>query len=403
MSDSPHSLQNEPAPTASVPQLGQNRCRSERTSVSGIVWSPRQPPTKEYRQETPTLEMVNVAPIRSTPTRKSSQMSGWPEHARGRLPASGRSSLARVENMWPGSSGRSAVVFWRRIMSAYSTMGEQLLPLMLVRSSPNRGLYETFRDKVPWDEVRRVTGDDMSVEVMALFRILGAPDAPAVFPEAPELGDPVTQEGDRRWIFFNYWYPLIHMLRFSLGWARLDKGLWWWYQQGKPRDDPRLRILADIYDADGRLDGFCAWLWKGGPGVPTPFPAEMFGWHDTGDQIPADPPWIASRLKETGLTESAYDFLHLSGHAHVPLEGRQGGFYHLHSSSEERRAVVVFDNMVGWYRGLNDVETYLPKLKDRSWYIEVFTKPNGWLGTYRRSRVTGLWFSGQHRLHTPGT
>ena len=67
-----------------------------------------------------------------------------------------------------------------------------------------------------------------------------------------------------------------------------------------------------------------------------------------------------------------------------------------------KRNGALFDNMIGWYRGLSDAEGYLPKLKNRSWYIDVFVKPVGWLGTYRRSRVTKLWFSGRHRFHTPG-
>jgi hypothetical protein len=235
-----------------------------------------------------------------------------------------------------------------------------------------------------------------------MFKILATPEAPAVFPRAPKAGEPL-------WVSFNYWYPLVHMSRYSLGWARVDKGLWWWHEQGKPRDDPRLRILADIYDADGYLDGFCAWLWKGQGGVPSTYEFEQFGWRHTGDEIPADPQWIETQLRllrQSGLpgtSEGSWDPLHLSGHTHLPLGGRQGGFFHLHSDLDDRRAVVVFDNMLGWYRGLSDVESYLPKLKGQSWYIEVFVKPVGWLGTYRRSRTTGLWFSGRHRFHVPGT
>ena len=64
---------------------------------------------------------------------------------------------------------------------------------------------------------------------------------------------------------------------------------------------------------------------------------------------------------------------------------------------------MVLENMIGWYHELSNVEGYLPTLKNQSWYVDVFVKPVGWLGTFRRSRATGLWFSGQHRFHTPGT
>ena len=283
-------------------------------------------------------------------------------------------------------------------------INEPLPPLVLIRPAPNRALNKVFMEGVPDDVTRRVTGDDgeFGLTVPALFRILAAPEAPAVFPRAPKAGDPL-------WASCQYWYPLIHMLRYSLGWARLDMGLWWWHQEGKPRNDPRLRILADIYDHDGYLDAFCAWLWVGSGATPGSHGFDQFGWSDSGGKVPANPAWIERQLRDlrtSGLpgTEGGdFDSLHLSGHGSLPLEGRQGGFLHFHSDEKQRRAVVVFENMIGWYHGLSDLDSYLPSIKGQSWYVDVFVKPVGWLGTYRRSRATGLWFSGQHRFHTPGT
>lgn len=37
-----------------------------------------------------------------------------------------------------------------------------------------------------------------------------------------------------------------------------------------------------------------------------------------------------------------------------------------------------------------------------SWRIDVICKQIGWLGTYRRSRVTGYWFAGKHSIHMAG-
>ena len=226
-------------------------------------------------------------------------------------------------------------------------MTEALPPLVLVRSAPDRTLHKAFLEKTPWDIVTQVTGDDVELgtAIPTIFRMLAAPEAPAVFPRAPKPGDPL-------WASLQYWYPLIHMLRFSLGWARPDKGLWWWYQENKPRTDPRLRVLADVYDRDGHLDGFCAWLWKGQGGVPSPFGFEELGWHDSGDRVAADPQWIEDqlrRVRESGLpgtSEGGWDPLHLSGHCHVPLGGRQGGFFHLHTDETQRRAVRQHDRLV---------------------------------------------------------
>jgi hypothetical protein len=256
---------------------------------------------------------------------------------------------------------------------------------------------------VPWDTAPGLIGDDVPAAdaIVSLFRILAQPEAPGVFIRAPKPKDPL-------WVSMQYWYPLVHMLRYSLGWARLDKGLWWWFEQGKPRTDPRLRILSDLYDADGLLDGFCAWLWSGGAGVPGSDGFEQFGWTDAGDRVPAKPNWVTSTLsavRESGQPAGHGDYgvLHLVGHAQIPLNGRNRPFQLLHSNVTERRAIVVFENLVGWYHGLNDVQSSLPKLDNQSWYLDVVVKPVGWMGTYRRSRSTGIWFSGQHRFHTPGT
>jgi hypothetical protein len=34
--------------------------------------------------------------------------------------------------------------------------------------------------------------------------------------------------------------------------------------------------------------------------------------------------------------------------------------------------------------------------------VDVFVRQIGFVGTYRRSRDTGLWFAGQHRYHAVG-
>ena len=155
-----------------------------------------------------------------------------------------------------------------------------------------------------------------------------------MFPRAPKSGDPL-------WASCQYWYPLIHVLRYSLGWARLDKGLWWWHQQGKPRNDPRLRIMADIYDHDGYLDTLSAWLWVGDVATPGSYGFEQFRWRDSGEKVPADRAWIERQLQDlrqselSGSADGNWDPLHLSGHGSLPLEGRQGGFLHFHSDETQ--------------------------------------------------------------------
>jgi hypothetical protein len=78
-------------------------------------------------------------------------------------------------------------------------------------------------------------------------------------PQRLEAGSPLA-----------YWSALLNLLIHSFGWARPDRGLRWWYDAGKPTDDPRLQLLSQVWDADRQLDWFAAWLWT----TPSIFEAE---------------------------------------------------------------------------------------------------------------------------------
>lgn len=101
------------------------------------------------------------------------------------------------------------------------------------------------------------------------------------------------------------------------------------------------------------------------------------------------------------------DPLHLSDHVMTPIayswlelapatatahrtEGRDG----------TPRFILELDGYVGWYQALfkqpvtRDSAPTVP--------VDVYVKPVGWLGTYRRSSVTGLWYRGSHEVHLLG-
>ena len=61
-----------------------------------------------------------------------------------------------------------------------------------------------------------------------------------------------------------YWSSLLHLLVYGFGWSQPGRGLRWWYGAGKPVDDPRLALISEVWDADGQLDWFAAWLWTTG-------------------------------------------------------------------------------------------------------------------------------------------
>jgi hypothetical protein len=202
------------------------------------------------------------------------------------------------------------------------------------------------------------------------------------------------------------------MLMYSLGWARPDLGLWWWYQNDKPSNDPRLQLLSEIFDRDGQLDWFAAWLWTVGFNERVHLPLyEFSGWRDLEPDRTAaiDRVWVA--LQERGSAASdirsplggGSDGLHLTMHCTGPLESGWAEPQMLYSQSRSGPfAAVVLESMVGWYRHLCIAGENLCSSFDQSCWVDVFVRPTGWLGTFRRSEETGLWFSGSHRFHRPG-
>ena len=167
-------------------------------------------------------------------------------------------------------------------------------------------------------------------------------------------------------------------------------------------------MISQIWNADGQLDWFAAWLWTHGA-CETWQLSELTGYHDDGIPVLVDDSWIeatrtppvpVSRLRSA--TEDTTSCI-CSGHSSGPLQQVPGKPRMLRSHSTGRTATLMLDSMVGWYRALAVHGATLPKLEHRSWHVDVVVRPVGHLGTYRRSRVTGLWFSGQHRHHIHGT
>ncbi|PPH05306.1 hypothetical protein C5C44_04250 [Rathayibacter sp. AY1F6] len=222
-------------------------------------------------------------------------------------------------------------------------------------------------------------------------------------PAAPLRGDPHPQS-------LGYWSALQQLLLYRLGWTRPDRGLMWWYDAGKPTEDPTLRLVAEVWDADGNLDVILAWLLRrravfpvGRPGEPCA-PSSESGkplpdrWHRWLQEYLASP--NARSYEWINFLEG--DSLHLSGHL-----GQQGEVdsdaYLLPRGPSGRQAVFVTSAADSWYLDLKKRGDVLPVVDGLSWKVDVFVKPIGFVGTYRRSFKTGLWFSGRHRYHVVGT
>lgn len=231
------------------------------------------------------------------------------------------------------------------------------------------------------------------------YRFLAAPTLPQRFPMAPGSADDVFAAAA-------YWDPLVHLLLYRLGWARPDLGMEWWHRAGKPTDDPTLALVAAIWDADGYLDWFVAWVASLDNDA---FPLNTHRSSKPETTVATfDRAWIAEQLEAAEASgihnplSGGSDALHLRDHCRAPLRAAAPRAELLRTSRSSRRAVLTLDAAHGWYRTLMELGGQLPDIDPRSWRVDVYVRSVGWLGTYRRSRKTGLWFSGRHRTHMAG-
>ncbi len=207
-----------------------------------------------------------------------------------------------------------------------------------------------------------------------------------------------------------YWSALLHLLVYGLGWVRPDRGMRWWQDSGKPTTDRTLRFVARIWDADGQLDWFAAWLWSSAWLLDPELVKDATGYtRDARTPLPPDDRLLQARRSEADasgisapVSHGGGDPHHLSSHIDGPLQPVPGKALLVRTSATDRRAVLLLDSMIGWYRALVTESRSLPELSDHSWRIDVVVKSVGWLGTYRKSAESGLWFTGRHSAHIRG-
>lgn len=230
------------------------------------------------------------------------------------------------------------------------------------------------------------------------YRAVATPTVGAPMPAAPRAGADFMA-------YLGYWCSLQGFLTHSFGWTRHDRGLRWWYDAGRPTDDPRLALLDAVWARDGNLIAYAEW-----------FHSRLDWFHEQ-----ALTAWTSLDRSVDELTPAwERDFREARSRAQGDLALTPHG-KHLeagdHSAgptatdytatlvvvpNAERRAIYAAESPRGWYRGLVELGEKLPALSNASWRVEVYVRQIGFLGVFRRSRVTGLWFSGRHRFHTVG-
>lgn len=262
----------------------------------------------------------------------------------------------------------------------------------------------TEADRQPAPEVTTSEDPQWGWAIPMVMRAAAGPAWDARWPAAPDRTDPDSAYG--------YWTALHHLLQYSFGWRRPDRGLRWWYDEDHPTDDRRLRLIAGTYLADGQLDWYAAWLWRWHENMRSYHQTVLHGLADAADDgipIEVDREWLLSQesaAASSGIPDplsGGTDPLHLSSHAGGPVENVDAPVQMRRSGRGSRSGVLVCDSAVGWYRALFEEASKLPSISDHRWRIDVVIKSIGWIGTYRRSPETGLWYVGDHRLHLRGS
>ncbi|WP_153559237.1 hypothetical protein [Roseimaritima sediminicola] len=200
------------------------------------------------------------------------------------------------------------------------------------------------------------------------------------------------------------WEPLHYLLRSLLGWSNPAQGLAWWYQNGKPITDSRLlELVTRLWGCDDAVDFYAAWAWSSSePATGKP---------QAGATFPDGSWWTQFRQRPRPSWPDPYhggnNPLHLGPSDAEPFGGIEDEpdrkhAWHLFHDEPTRRAVLIVDHIGIWRDALNRADARLPDVGNHSWYVEVFDRQYGRLGTFRKSRVTGRWFQGKHRIHMAG-
>ncbi|GAA2175664.1 hypothetical protein GCM10009846_26430 [Agrococcus versicolor] len=252
------------------------------------------------------------------------------------------------------------------------------------KPAPPRGL-----DGVSGSARQQVGGEwhwDWGIPLV--YRALQAPYTGSSMPIAPSHQ---TVDEDA----VGYWNALHHVLTYSLGWARHDWGLRWWYDSGKPTNDPRLALVDAIWESDGLLNRYLGWA-HDKPGHTS----GVFG--SRGDDSDDAERWSGTIVteREVGSGGDSPWGKHLEGHWSGPLDGDPER--RLSLDRDSRRAVLMCESASGWTTALREAGGSLPVHRNSAWRIDVVVKPIGFLGTYRKSWQTGIWFAGGHELHSRG-
>lgn len=228
------------------------------------------------------------------------------------------------------------------------------------------------------------------------YRVLNTPNIGLPMPKAPSKNSEFFD-------YLSYWATLQHLLTYSLGWSRHDVGLKWWMDAGCPTNDLRFALLDQVWHKDDNLWKYLVWA------ESNPSHSPQVDWLPRVDternlDAPVDEILLEREILDSGFSAANSPFgMHLESGGHLDY-----GFFPEYSASIYKKpdsigeAVYVADRVEGWYFGLNQLAEKLGSSNRTSWHVDVYVKEYGYMGVYRKSTVTGRWFTGPHSLHMVG-
>lgn len=203
-----------------------------------------------------------------------------------------------------------------------------------------------------------------------------------------------------------YWETLHYLFRYLLGWRSIGLGLAWWYKNGKPvSDSSLLELVSLLWNSESQLDYYAAWVWRteGAPLEPYPGdPRELAFQTHMKDRSWWDDFFRRADRESSNPFFGGQNPLHLGHSEGFGIEQSLVDCSELYFEIGSRKAVLVVNDIGSWRADLDRANQKLPPLEDRSWNASIFDRQAGYLGLFRKSRITQQWFQGKHRIHLTG-
>jgi len=283
-----------------------------------------------------------------------------------------------------------------------SPLEDEALPMRLRRSTvaAESERRRRFADAPVPEPSRDSMGDQVEWGrwLPTVWRAVGDPSSPLTIACRPPARLPDVAA---------WWTPALHLMIYGLGWPSPALGLQRWECEGRPLKDPKLRVLEAIY---GRhLEALQSYLWHG-CGQFESVSASLGLAEVTRPDAPRESPRLVSPAVTAvpNPVEGGCDPLHLFDHTRGVIEAREGSpqvqlIEGDLGTAGPPRATLMLPSAFGWYRALHEAGSALPGGGARQgWRVDVVVTPIGHLGTFRQSRVSGRWFTGQHQWHQLG-